>query len=227
MLQWCHRAERWESVSGSQTRCLGAQEGPQLLGRPLAVWHQAVALELERKGLARLLREADAWVPAPAGLRPRLLALRPWSGAALSAWEGGMEGGGQGAGALGRSGCLPTPRGLPIGTRTQAAPALPQDVFEMRFAKMPDEPAEAPALPAPAAPVVSKGVESSRSSDESSSDSGSSDSEEERATRLAELQEQVSGRAGRGAQVGPRPPRPLTRALPQPLPPPQPQPEAP
>ncbi|MXQ94793.1 hypothetical protein E5288_WYG008192 [Bos mutus] len=66
-----------------------------------------------------------------------------------------------------------------------------QDVFEMRFAKMPDEPAEAPALPAPAAPVVSKGVESSRSSDESSSDSGSSDSEEERATRLAELQEQL------------------------------------
>ncbi|XP_016052046.1 PREDICTED: bromodomain-containing protein 3 isoform X1 [Miniopterus natalensis] len=66
-----------------------------------------------------------------------------------------------------------------------------QDVFEMRFAKMPDEPAEAPALPAPAAPVVSKGTESSRSSEESSSDSGSSDSEEERATRLAELQEQL------------------------------------
>ncbi|XP_066222843.1 bromodomain-containing protein 3 isoform X1 [Saccopteryx leptura] len=66
-----------------------------------------------------------------------------------------------------------------------------QDVFEMRFAKMPDEPAEAPTLPAPAAPVVSKGTESSRSSEESSSDSGSSDSEEERATRLAELQEQL------------------------------------
>ncbi|XP_030148539.1 bromodomain-containing protein 3 isoform X1 [Lynx canadensis] len=66
-----------------------------------------------------------------------------------------------------------------------------QDVFEMRFAKMPDEPAEAPALPAPAAPVLSKGTESSRSSEESSSDSGSSDSEEERATRLAELQEQL------------------------------------
>lgn len=64
----------------------------------------------------------------------------------------------------------------------------------MRFAKMPDEPAEAPALPAPAAPVVSKGTESSRSSEESSSDSASSDSEEERATRLAELQEQVSPR---------------------------------
>nr|XP_036863653.1 bromodomain-containing protein 3 isoform X2 [Manis javanica] len=66
-----------------------------------------------------------------------------------------------------------------------------QDVFEMRFAKMPDEPAEVPALPAPAAAVVSKGAESSRSSEESSSDSGSSDSEEERATRLAELQEQL------------------------------------
>lgn len=61
----------------------------------------------------------------------------------------------------------------------------------MRFAKMPDEPVEAPALPTPTAPVVSKGTESSRSSEESSSDSGSSDSEEERATRLAELQEQV------------------------------------
>lgn len=61
----------------------------------------------------------------------------------------------------------------------------------MRFAKMPDEPMEAPVLPAPTAPIVSKGAESSRSSEESSSDSGSSDSEEERATRLAELQEQV------------------------------------
>ncbi|XP_021493036.1 bromodomain-containing protein 3 isoform X1 [Meriones unguiculatus] len=70
-----------------------------------------------------------------------------------------------------------------------------QDVFEMRFAKMPDEPIEAPALPAPTAPVVSKGAESSRSSEESSSDSGSSDSEEERATRLAELQEQTGCRA--------------------------------
>lgn len=66
-----------------------------------------------------------------------------------------------------------------------------QDVFEMRFAKMPDEPMEVPALPAPTAPIVSKGAESSRSSEESSSDSGSSDSEEERATRLAELQEQL------------------------------------
>ncbi|MBN3299808.1 bromodomain-containing protein 3 isoform X3 [Amia ocellicauda] len=66
-----------------------------------------------------------------------------------------------------------------------------QDVFEMRFAKMPDEPAEPtpPAAP-PAAPVVSKSTESSESSGDTSSDSDSSDSEEERATRLAELQEQ-------------------------------------
>ncbi|KAJ6631738.1 hypothetical protein lerEdw1_014649 [Lerista edwardsae] len=66
-----------------------------------------------------------------------------------------------------------------------------QDVFEMRFAKMPDEPAEPPAPPPPMAPVVSKSTESSHSSEESSSDSDSSDSEEERATRLAELQEQL------------------------------------
>ncbi|XP_035148401.3 bromodomain-containing protein 3 [Callithrix jacchus] len=69
-----------------------------------------------------------------------------------------------------------------------------QAVFEMRLAKMPDEPVEAPPLPAPAAPVVSMGTESSRSREESSSDSGSSEEEEEeeeRATRLAELQEQL------------------------------------
>ncbi|XP_073171043.1 bromodomain-containing protein 3 isoform X5 [Lepidochelys kempii] len=66
-----------------------------------------------------------------------------------------------------------------------------QDVFEMRFAKMPDEPVEPPPPPPPTAPVVSKSTESSHSSEESSSDSDSSDSEEERATRLAELQEQL------------------------------------
>lgn len=66
-----------------------------------------------------------------------------------------------------------------------------QDVFEMRFAKMPDEPIEPPAPPPAAAPVVSKSVESSHTSEESSSQSDSSDSEEERATRLAELQEQL------------------------------------
>ncbi|XP_077335257.1 bromodomain-containing protein 3 isoform X1 [Lithobates pipiens] len=66
-----------------------------------------------------------------------------------------------------------------------------QDVFEMRFAKMPDEPVEAPAPPPAPAPVVSKSIESSHTSEESSSETDSSDSEEERATRLAELQEQV------------------------------------
>ncbi|XP_014016493.1 bromodomain-containing protein 3 isoform X3 [Salmo salar] len=63
-----------------------------------------------------------------------------------------------------------------------------QDVFEMRFAKMPDEPIEATQLST--MPVVSKSTESSESSGNTSS-TESSDSEEERATRLAELQEQV------------------------------------
>uniref|UniRef100_A0A4W5M1L7 Bromodomain containing 3b n=1 Tax=Hucho hucho TaxID=62062 RepID=A0A4W5M1L7_9TELE len=63
-----------------------------------------------------------------------------------------------------------------------------QDVFEMRFAKMPDEPIEATQLST--MPVVSKSTESSESSGNTSS-SESSDSEEERATRLAELQEQL------------------------------------
>uniref|UniRef100_A0A8C9RS51 Bromodomain containing 3 n=1 Tax=Scleropages formosus TaxID=113540 RepID=A0A8C9RS51_SCLFO len=65
-----------------------------------------------------------------------------------------------------------------------------QDVFEMRFAKMPDEPAElTPPSAPPTSAVVSKSTESSESSGDTSS-SDSSDSEEERATRLAELQEQ-------------------------------------
>ncbi|XP_029115285.1 bromodomain-containing protein 3b isoform X13 [Scleropages formosus] len=66
-----------------------------------------------------------------------------------------------------------------------------QDVFEMRFAKMPDEPAElTPPSAPPTSAVVSKSTESSESSGDTSS-SDSSDSEEERATRLAELQEQL------------------------------------
>ncbi|XP_005161205.1 bromodomain-containing protein 3a isoform X2 [Danio rerio] len=66
-----------------------------------------------------------------------------------------------------------------------------QDVFEMRFAKMPDEPVEVPgAGGVGGAGVVSKSTVSSESSGDSST-SDSSDSEEERATRLAELQEQV------------------------------------
>nr|XP_019967391.1 PREDICTED: bromodomain-containing protein 3-like isoform X1 [Paralichthys olivaceus] len=63
-----------------------------------------------------------------------------------------------------------------------------QDVFEMRFAKIPDEGLEV-SVPS-TTPLVSKSTASSDSSNNSSSDE-SSDSEEERATRLAELQEQV------------------------------------
>ncbi|KAJ0068150.1 hypothetical protein NL108_017128, partial [Boleophthalmus pectinirostris] len=63
-----------------------------------------------------------------------------------------------------------------------------QDVFEMRFAKIPDEGLEA-SVPS-TTPVVSKSTASSDTSNNSSSDE-SSDSEEERATRLAELQEQL------------------------------------
>lgn len=58
----------------------------------------------------------------------------------------------------------------------------------MRFAKIPDEGLEA-SVPS-TTPLVSKSTASSDSSNNSSSDE-SSDSEEERATRLAELQEQV------------------------------------
>lgn len=72
----------------------------------------------------------------------------------------------------------------------------PQDVFEMRFAKIPDEGVEA-SVPS-TTPLVSKSTASSESSNNSSSDE-SSDSEEERATRLAELQEQVG--AGDQSQV--------------------------
>ncbi|XP_041672775.1 bromodomain-containing protein 4 isoform X2 [Cheilinus undulatus] len=79
-----------------------------------------------------------------------------------------------------------------------------QDVFEMRFAKMPDEPESKPLVSNPAptlhhpAPVkpqppLAHAASSSDSSSDSSSESESStdDSEEERAQRLAELQEQL------------------------------------
>ncbi|KAG7317303.1 hypothetical protein KOW79_019601 [Hemibagrus wyckioides] len=77
-----------------------------------------------------------------------------------------------------------------------------QDVFEMRFAKMPDEPEEvftpapAPVLH-PVAPVKPQPPIAAPSSSDSSSDSSSEsesstdDSEEERAQRLAELKEQL------------------------------------
>ncbi|KAJ8358985.1 hypothetical protein SKAU_G00155100 [Synaphobranchus kaupii] len=55
-----------------------------------------------------------------------------------------------------------------------------QDVFEMRLAKMPDEPEDA------SAPAPSPALDSS-----SESESSTDDSEEERAQRLAELQEQL------------------------------------
>uniref|UniRef100_A0A3Q4I5R4 Bromodomain containing 4 n=1 Tax=Neolamprologus brichardi TaxID=32507 RepID=A0A3Q4I5R4_NEOBR len=66
-----------------------------------------------------------------------------------------------------------------------------QDVFEMRFAKMPDEPESKPLVSAP--PPLAHVASSSDSSSDSSSESESStdDSEEERAQRLAELQEQL------------------------------------
>ncbi|MGH0140583.1 UNVERIFIED_CONTAM: hypothetical protein FKN15_009010 [Acipenser sinensis] len=66
-----------------------------------------------------------------------------------------------------------------------------KDVFEFKFAKMPDEPLQTtpPALaPLPLGGASSDSEESSASSSESSD---SSDSEEERANRLAELQEQL------------------------------------
>uniref|UniRef100_A0A3B3V0K9 Bromodomain containing 4 n=1 Tax=Poecilia latipinna TaxID=48699 RepID=A0A3B3V0K9_9TELE len=64
-----------------------------------------------------------------------------------------------------------------------------QDVFEMRFAKMPDEPETKPVV----SPHLAHVHTSSDSSSDSSSESESStdDSEEERAQRLAELQEQL------------------------------------
>lgn len=77
-----------------------------------------------------------------------------------------------------------------------------QDVFEMRFAKMPDEPEEAftpapapvlhPAAPVKPQPPIAAPSSSDSSSDSSSeSESSTDDSEEERAQRLAELKEQV------------------------------------
>ncbi|XP_062871455.1 bromodomain-containing protein 4 isoform X2 [Trichomycterus rosablanca] len=77
-----------------------------------------------------------------------------------------------------------------------------QDVFEMRFAKMPDEPEEAftptpapvlhPAAPVKPQPPINAASSSDSSSDSSSeSESSTDDSEEERAQRLAELKEQL------------------------------------
>nr|DBA20465.1 TPA: hypothetical protein GDO54_017241 [Pyxicephalus adspersus] len=71
-----------------------------------------------------------------------------------------------------------------------------QDVFEFRYAKMPDEPIVVTPPPTSTQLPPSDSKSSSDSSSESSSDSSdesesSDDSEEERANRLAELQEQL------------------------------------
>ncbi|KAM9326982.1 bromodomain-containing protein 2 [Gastrophryne carolinensis] len=71
-----------------------------------------------------------------------------------------------------------------------------QDVFEFRYAKMPDEPVVLAPPPTSTQLPPSDSKSSSESSSESSSDSSdesesSEDSEEERANRLAELQEQL------------------------------------
>ncbi|XP_014032556.2 bromodomain containing 2 isoform X7 [Salmo salar] len=67
-----------------------------------------------------------------------------------------------------------------------------QDVFEFCFAKMPDEPAAPPASMGGHSSSSSSSSSSSESDPSSESDSSpSSDSEEERAHRLAELQEQL------------------------------------
>lgn len=81
-------------------------------------------------------------------------------------------------------------------------PLYQQDVFEMRFAKMPDEPEEPVPVPMPSsalhpAPSTRQALPSAVVLDNSSSTSetasSSGDSEKERQQRLAELQEQVRG----------------------------------
>uniref|UniRef100_A0AAY3ZVH1 Bromodomain containing 2b n=1 Tax=Denticeps clupeoides TaxID=299321 RepID=A0AAY3ZVH1_9TELE len=71
-----------------------------------------------------------------------------------------------------------------------------QDVFEMRFAKMPDDPQTTPIPSLSPAPVKQQTAPAPPSSSESSEESESSDSDQERTQRLAELQEQVRGMLG-------------------------------
>ncbi|XP_028827854.1 bromodomain-containing protein 3-like isoform X2 [Denticeps clupeoides] len=66
-----------------------------------------------------------------------------------------------------------------------------QDVFEMRFAKMPDDPQTTPIPSLSPAPVKQQTAPAPPSSSESSEESESSDSDQERTQRLAELQEQL------------------------------------
>lgn len=80
-------------------------------------------------------------------------------------------------------------------------PSISQDVFEMRFAKMPDEPEEPTPVPTPSsalhpAPSTRQAlpptaVSEDDSSSSSESDFSAGDTDQERQQRLAELQEQV------------------------------------
>uniref|UniRef100_A0A8B9P0F4 Bromodomain testis-specific protein n=1 Tax=Apteryx owenii TaxID=8824 RepID=A0A8B9P0F4_APTOW len=65
-----------------------------------------------------------------------------------------------------------------------------QDVFEMHFAKIPDEPVASVSLSQPTRQMT-KAYSSKSSSDQSSEEKSSEDSENERATHLAKLQEQL------------------------------------
>lgn len=65
-----------------------------------------------------------------------------------------------------------------------------QDVFEMHFAKIPDEPVASDRLPQPVREMTE--AYSSESSNNSSEEKSSEDSEEERKVHLKKLQEQVS-----------------------------------
>uniref|UniRef100_A0A8D0GEN9 Bromodomain testis-specific protein n=1 Tax=Sphenodon punctatus TaxID=8508 RepID=A0A8D0GEN9_SPHPU len=66
-----------------------------------------------------------------------------------------------------------------------------QDVFELQFAKIPDEPVTSMPLSCPTIGIL-KPVSSESSSEDSSDEKSSEDSEEERTKRLARLEEQVS-----------------------------------
>ncbi|NXY69926.1 BRDT protein, partial [Glareola pratincola] len=65
-----------------------------------------------------------------------------------------------------------------------------QDVFEMHFAKIPDEPASSVPLPEPTREMT-EAYSSESSNDDSSEEKSSEDSEEERTGHLAKLQEQL------------------------------------
>ncbi|XP_021148155.1 bromodomain testis-specific protein isoform X3 [Columba livia] len=65
-----------------------------------------------------------------------------------------------------------------------------QDVFEMRFAKIPDEPVASVHLPQPAREMTEANFSES-SNDDSSEEISSEDSDQERAAHLAKLQEQL------------------------------------